>query len=530
MIVDDEEAIHQAIKVLGNWEKYQVTKILDAYNGQEALELLHKNWVDLIFLDIKMPQIGGLELIKQLQAFSFCPRTIIISGYDDFEYLQFAIRAKIEDYLLKPLNRYEFEETIDRTMDRLGKDRLTKLQMEQNEIGSESLLTEHFLKQLIYAMGNLSIKQKEFDTYVFQRQKCCRVAQIYISNFDKINQSLFNGDSYLAYKALCNVIVEESKVVGEVRSFRDDMQWNTIVVVIVYENNILLEALKQNFLKIDRCLREKFQAEITIGLSTICSNENSLQKCYDEVKDFLFRVNILKNQQKLFIIETECINDIFKLIPVDRGILLSAFQTQNLNLVEKIIEEYFVQIKQNKFYSHKAAGKIIFEWITALEYIQIYLNVSFIDLQYDTVMDELIKAGYLIDAAKDILKKLVNRQIKQYSNMQKSNERIPQIIKEYIDRNYFTKIGLNTFSDYFFLHKDYLSRLFKAEYGFSIAEYLMRVRMKKAKELLEKSDLSVKHVGEQVGFPDNNYFSKAFKNYWGFSPTEIKYNKNTFEV
>lgn len=530
MIVDDEEAIHQAIKVLGNWEKYQVTKILDAYNGQEALELLQQSWVDLIFLDIKMPQLGGLELIEHLQGLSFYPRIIIISGYDDFEYMQFAIRMKIEDYLLKPLNRYEFEETLDRTIAKLEKDKLTKLKMEQNETGSESLLTEHSLKQLIYAMGDLSVKQEKFSKYVFQRQKYCCVSQIYIANFDKINQSVFNGDSYLAYKSLCNIIYKQSKTIGESCSFRDDMQWNTIVTIIVYENNQPLEGLKQNFLKINKSLKEKFQAEVTVCISSACSNETSLQECYNKVKDFLFRVNILKNDQKVYIIETECINDTFHFIPVNRAILLSAFQTQNLNLAEKTIEDYYVKIMQNKFYSHKIAGKIIFEWITALEYIQTYLNVSFNDLQYNTIMDDLIKAGYLIDSAKDILKKLINKQIKQYSNMQKSNERIPEIIKTYIDRNYSTKIGLNTFSDYFFLHKDYLSRLFKAEYGFSIAEYLMRVRMKKARELLENSDLSVKLIAEQVGFPDNNYFSKAFKNYWGFSPTEIKYSKNTLET
>lgn len=524
MIVDDEEAIHQAVKVIGDWEKYQVTQILDAYNGQEALELLYENSVDLIFLDIKMPKIGGLEFIEQLQKFSFSPRVIIISGYNDFEYLQFAIRAGIEDYLLKPINRHEFEETMERTMANLKKDRLVKLQTELDEINAETLLVERFLKQLVYERGDSSEEQNKFDKYIHQEESCCRVAEVYISNFDKITQTMFKGDSYSAYKALCDAANEQSNSIGKICSFRDDMQWNTIIIIMVYEKKKLSGVLEQNFLKVSRCLKEKFQAETIIGISSIYSKENSIQKCYEDVKDFLFRVNILNNLQKVFIVGTEKIDESFKVIPVDRPILLSSFQTKNTDISDKMIEDYFSQVEQNKFYSHKMAGKIIFEWITALEYIQTYLNVDFMDLQYDTIMYELVKAGYLFNVVKDILKKAVNKQVKQYANMQKNNEEIPEIIKEYIDRNYYTKIGLNTFSNHFFLHKDYLSRLFKAKYGFSIAEYLMRVRMEKARELLEKSNLSIKLIGEQVGFPDNNYFSKAFKNYWGFSPKEIKFS------
>ena len=230
----------------------------------------------------------------------------------------------------------------------------------------------------------------------------------------------------------------------------------------------------------------------------------------------------MNSSHKVFMVETEQINDAFKVFPVDRATLLSSFQTKNVDIIDKMIEDYFIKVEQEKFYSHKLAGKIIFEWITALEYIQVYLNVDFMDLQYDTIMYELVKAGYILDVVKDILKKAVNRQMNQYINMQKNNEEIPKIIKEYIDRNYYTKIALNTFSNHFFLNKDYLSRLFKAKYGFSIAEYLMRIRMEKARELLEESNLPIKLIGEHVGFPDNNYFSKAFKNYWGFSPKEIK--------
>lgn len=103
-----------------------------------------------------------------------------------------------------------------------------------------------------------------------------------------------------------------------------------------------------------------------------------------------------------------------------------------------------------------------------------------------------------------------------------SSESIADSIKSYIDDNYPENIRITMFSDKYFFSKEYLSRLFKQSFGYSIYEYVLKVRMENAAILICDEDIKIQDVGNKVGFSDNNYFSKAFKNYYNISPTEYR--------
>lgn len=99
-------------------------------------------------------------------------------------------------------------------------------------------------------------------------------------------------------------------------------------------------------------------------------------------------------------------------------------------------------------------------------------------------------------------------------------EEVVKIIKEYIEKNYNTSIKLSMFTDKYFFSKEYLTKLFKSRYGCGIYTYVQEVRMKRAKDLLENPDIKIQSISERLGYADNNYFSKAFKNYYGMSPSQ----------
>jgi two-component system response regulator YesN len=95
-------------------------------------------------------------------------------------------------------------------------------------------------------------------------------------------------------------------------------------------------------------------------------------------------------------------------------------------------------------------------------------------------------------------------------------------IKKYIDQYYYREIKLKVFADRFFLSKEYLSKLFKEEFGYNIYEYLLRIRMEQARKLLADLEVKVISVAGRLGYHDQNYFSKAFKTYYGITPTEFR--------
>ncbi len=95
-------------------------------------------------------------------------------------------------------------------------------------------------------------------------------------------------------------------------------------------------------------------------------------------------------------------------------------------------------------------------------------------------------------------------------------------IKEYIEGHFDRDLKLSFFAERYYLSKEYLSKLFREEFGFTIYEYILKVRMEKAKELLSDPEVKVLTVSVYVGYQDNNYFSRAFKTYYGVSPTEYR--------
>lgn len=122
LITDDEPLIHISIEklILSCSDTYEV---FHAYNGQEALTLLKEHHFFLAFIDIKMPGISGLETIKTAKEFSPFTRYYIMTGFDEFEYAKQAIKLKVDDYLMKPLDRKTIEETIHAAeqMERISK-------------------------------------------------------------------------------------------------------------------------------------------------------------------------------------------------------------------------------------------------------------------------------------------------------------------------------------------------------------------------------------------------------------------------
>ena len=98
----------------------------------------------------------------------------------------------------------------------------------------------------------------------------------------------------------------------------------------------------------------------------------------------------------------------------------------------------------------------------------------------------------------------------------------PQELKEYLENNYIYDITMQEAAEEMGYSDAYFSKLFKEEMGQSFIEYVTGIRMEKAKELLSKTDKSMKEICNEIGYADPNYFSRTFKKNVGFTPTEFK--------
>ncbi|MGN7295864.1 response regulator [Fredinandcohnia aciditolerans] len=112
LIADDEYIIRDGIHSSIDWEKFNMEVIGEAEDGEEAVELAIEHQIDILLVDLNMPIMDGLEAMEEIKEQLPNCKMVVISGYDDFRYAQAALRLKVEDYLLKPINPGKLEELI----------------------------------------------------------------------------------------------------------------------------------------------------------------------------------------------------------------------------------------------------------------------------------------------------------------------------------------------------------------------------------------------------------------------------------
>nr|WP_263620868.1 response regulator [Priestia flexa] len=138
MIVDDEKNVRKVMRQLGEWESVGINEVLEATNGIEALEIIEKEKPGVIFTDIKMPKMSGLQLIERLNQHSYTGKVILVTGYDDYTFMRKAIQLNSFDYLLKPIDPEAFQQVLTKVVDSLEAE-----QEENEEILAEAKKLRH---------------------------------------------------------------------------------------------------------------------------------------------------------------------------------------------------------------------------------------------------------------------------------------------------------------------------------------------------------------------------------------------------
>ncbi|NCC64479.1 MAG: response regulator, partial [Spirochaetia bacterium] len=159
LLVDDESAVREGIRSRTPWERYNFTVVGEAGNGIKALEMIEELHPDVVITDIRMPYLGGMELIKEIRS-SHPPVTIIIlSGYDEFTYAQQAIRYDVSEYVLKPVSVEDICRLLERMAKQLDED--IKRMQDQNRLQNAynqalPFIKEKFLVSLLTPVHQIS--------------------------------------------------------------------------------------------------------------------------------------------------------------------------------------------------------------------------------------------------------------------------------------------------------------------------------------------------------------------------------------
>lgn len=152
LIADDEESIRNGIRNYVRLHTDRIEQIYLAQNGQQALDAIIQYRPQIMLLDIQMPVMNGIEVMKEAAKADILPRTIILSGYDDFKYAQQAIRYGVEEYVLKPCRSTEVMRLLNKIIDEIcGEESQEKIpEISSNAIVNQAVeyMHEHYNEEM----------------------------------------------------------------------------------------------------------------------------------------------------------------------------------------------------------------------------------------------------------------------------------------------------------------------------------------------------------------------------------------------
>ncbi|SDH98907.1 response regulator transcription factor [Alteribacillus bidgolensis] len=119
LLIDDEELILESLKQTFPWEEINCYVAATARNGEEGIEKFHSIRPDLVVTDIKMPDMDGLEFLKEILADRSADEVIVLSGFDEFDFVRSALKYKAFHYLLKPIDREELKDTLKKAINEI---------------------------------------------------------------------------------------------------------------------------------------------------------------------------------------------------------------------------------------------------------------------------------------------------------------------------------------------------------------------------------------------------------------------------
>ncbi len=507
LIVDDERIIREGIATVIPWEKYGYTLAGTAGNGEEAYELIKKEAIDIVISDIKMPGMDGLQLIAKVKEEQPEIEFIVLSGYSEFEFARTAMQYGVKYYLLKPCNEEEILAVLEELRNAIEQRRRNSAYLEKVKQDLERIkpqLKAQFLKEFV--TNQFSFAQE----WEYYRDL------LGLKETGPVRLLLCRVEGRFEFEYLFALKQTAEEILGEGLVFLSTTIGEELLLLIkdlaMEELLALVETVKETFCN-------NYGRDMTVAISE--SGEwKTTPLLYREAREYLkhrfylgegsiiTEKDISFGQMK----ETNLIFDFEQF-----GYLVKSGNTEE---VQARMEEFFRQLEATT--REISGAKIhcldLFSTIirhSAEEVMNDYLK-RIVDFEEFTTLEQIHR--FIAEIALEITAANYAENAQRYS---RQVQKVVTLVEENLANENLSLKWLA--QEMLYMNVDYLGKLFKKEMNERFSDYLIRLRIEKAKEMLENSDSKVFEIAKAVGFGDNaQYFSQVFKKQTGYTPSDYK--------
>ena len=521
VVADDETRVCKLVLMLADWGRLGMEVVGTASNGLEALELVHLHHPDILITDMRMPGLHGLELIQQAKAEQPRLEIVIISGYAHFEYAQSAIKHGVGDYLLKPIQKDELNATLEKLgarcrersesasavahlresrredLDRLWDQLLGDLAEGSLKAPTAEVLRERYHVETGPGLFQMFLLKLDYETGAFSPASLDIVREK--------AEKLFRA----AVPPLCHQML---------LSFRPPWGRGFLNFPAKQRDGVrraLREALNQ--LAAQQSLFGPIEFSLAMGKAVSRPEElpESLRSAYDVAAERLVEGTgrLLENAPRPS--------------ALGEGKLLERYGRAAEHAAESLSPEEARAaaelLEAGAASASDARGRALLDLASSAGHLFV-LRLGMEDREavlreFDRDLGQCSRVPQLFAR----LRRLQDEQLALALQRRESEAIRPiRTAKQYIQQHYSQAITLEDVCAATGFSVSYFSAMFKKETGEGFSKYLTRVRIDRAKELLQQTDLSVADVCAQVGYGDLKHFTQTFKKVSGLSPAQYR--------
>lgn len=493
LIVDDETVEREVIRFLLNKYGFPFA-VTEAANGQVAMELLEKRRFHVLFTDIKMPFVGGLELARWAREHYPDLRIVFFSGFDDFEYARQAFSLRIINYILKPVNPEEFRKTMADVLEQLRSEEDSA----RRAASARGAVRRSALLQLLNGIPaeRLKVMYPQWDFGFLEDYH--RMLMIRMER----RSSLQEEGTYLPWEELQPLLPENSQCL----TLKPDTG------LVLFDGKRHQTRWYQELAeRLVTCIRRLSGSDCRIEISHSFDTAEQICPVYMQLKQTLRDRSFIRADQEEAHRGDETVSDDMMLSRLGTDLRLGdaeSFRQHMSALLDSCRKRQSSSGAQIRYLCMKVLTLL-------LDYLPNDAGVSF-DKYAGAIQEEHFSS------IERRLLELTERIAAELEAGQQSQNHAVQLAKQYIRKHYGESLSLNMIAEKVHLSPRYLSALFVEEEGIGINRYIKKVRMRKACELLRTTNMKVSEICVQVGYSNLSYFCKSFQDDFGMTPDKYR--------
>lgn len=521
LVVDDEPKQRRGLAAMVRSLR-PAYKVHEAKNGKEALELAQSRVLDIVFTDIQMPLINGIEFLKALNSTGVkIPKVVFVSVFHEFDYAQQALRLGAKDYLVKPVITEHLEPIISDLECQLTRE--STLQLETKSLSEQLAHTKPiYMEHLLYKWMTEELQPIEWNEvrryFTFHGQGMVLILETKPDD---------RTENELEWKSILKRAVMQAYMnVGETIVVAPEHEKDRLYIIAMRKPNVSGQECLELLRKTLNGLESVYNRSISAGIGKDSLHiETDIRMCYESAKialQYLYyfpkgtwltanELQNLLNNEVSSPLTTKDTDALEKAVTENQSELASSMLA---SILDKMAAAY-----PTPFRLKCSATQIM---LTCLKRVELVMDDEVYRMLTNRIDQELFACNSFREtqyAAALLLSDMIKQMKKDKSSR---SEMIMQKCREFVEDNLHEDLGLEMVAQRFFYNSSYFSILFKNNFGLSFTDFLVKTRMQRARNLLLQSELKVADIARQVGYKDIKYFNKVFKKMFLYSPDEFR--------